>query len=110
LILLSFPFSFSALLHAFIPLLLVQSQICATPGPYIHFICCLHRVVIHPPWLWKQQVAVQICYLIENCSVTSQKFVGIIKFVFLWLLDKICTLQQTGTEIQNALYEKEENR
>jgi hypothetical protein len=26
------------------------------------------------------------------------------------LLDKICTLQQTGTEIQNALYEKEENR
>lgn len=29
---------------------------------------------------------------------------------FLRLLDKICTLQLTGTEIQNVIYEKEENR
>jgi len=26
------------------------------------------------------------------------------------LLDKICTLQQTGTEIHNVIYEKEEKR
>ena len=29
---------------------------------------------------------------------------------FLRLLDKICTLQQTGTKIRNVIYEKGENR
>ena len=94
--------------NAFIPLLLVQPKICGTPGPYICIIFALTY------WLFIALImeAAGCCetyfLFIENCNVTSQKFVVII-VCFLRLLDKVSTLQQTGTEIQNVIYKKEEN-